>query len=613
MATELPDLGRLTPIRVLGEGATGQVVQAEMPERSGVTAVKILKPEFARDEAAVDRYLEVAGALTRLRHPNLGSVLEARRLDVDRVVVVMEYLEGQHLGELLTEVGVLDPEPTVALARQICAGLAAAHSAGILHLDLKPENVFLAEADGGESQVKLLDFGTALLRGRLSADGGAPDHWPPEQAAGDSVDARADIYALGVLLYRCLSARLPFSPPSGTPAGAPPSRSMPRTVPRPEGQQPLPLALETLVIKCLAPEPGQRFRSPEELDHALKALYPARRTGAAVAARSAKKRIKAVRTCPQCQTEYPPHVEYCGKDGCRLPPLKIEAPASSADSIVGKAIGKYRVIRMIGEGGMGRVFLAEHVLLGRKMALKMLLPEFAGSKNAIRRFFHEARAVSQLAHENIIQITDFVEEIGGLNYYVMEYLDGFSLHSLIRTEKMIPAERAVRIAGQVCDALAAVHAVGIIHRDLKPENIFLLDKASRPDFVKLLDFGVAKLVDANGKSLKITKAGVVLGTPEYMAPEQAAAKPLDHRADIYAMGVILYLMMTGRVPFSAQSVGQLLVKQMTQKPQPPSERDELKFPIPPALDPVILRCLATDAGDRFKDMRVVRAALERAL
>ncbi len=192
----------------------------------------------------------------------------------------------------------------------------------------------------------------------------------------------------------------------------------------------------------------------------------------------------------------------------------------------GVTLGDYRIERMIGEGGMGRVYLAEHMLLGRKVAIKKLRSEFSGNREAVRRFFGEARAVNRIAHENIIEITDFVEDAEQGSYYIMELLDGRTLEACYETSGPFPLRRAVPIAIQIASALNAVHKAGIVHRDLKPENVFLTRRQDGTDLVKLLDFGVAKLTAEDSTiSVNSTQQGAILGTPEYMSPEQASGRP----------------------------------------------------------------------------------------
>ncbi len=317
-------------------------------------------------------------------------------------------------------------------------------------------------------------------------------------------------------------------------------------------------------------------------------------------------------SCPDCHTECAPSTSYCPSCGGRV--RAVETPESrAAHRTSGAVLGSYRLLRRIGEGGMGEVFLAQHTRLGRKVALKLLRPELAGSPDALRRFFAEARAVNAISHENIVEITDFAENDEGDSYYIMELLSGASLATVLRDEGVLPLVRTHGIASQIAGALAVVHDAGIVHRDLKPENVFLIERGGNRDFVKLLDFGIAKLAARDPLAGQgSTQAGVILGTPEYMSPEQAAGEHVDHRADIYAFGVLLYEMVTGTRPFEARSLGELLLKHASAEPVAPSRRRGPPRVVPHDLDALVLECLAKDPAARPATMRDVAHRL-RAL
>ncbi len=281
----------------------------------------------------------------------------------------------------------------------------------------------------------------------------------------------------------------------------------------------------------------------------------------------------------------------------------------------GRVVGGYKLLEVIGQGGMGQVYLAEHVRLGRRVALKMLRPEYAFDTDAVKRFFGEARAVNQISHDHIIEITDFIEGKGQPASYIMEYLEGESLAGTLASVPRVPAERLCHIGIQVASAMAAVHDAFMIHRDLKPDNIFLTTREGTTDYVKLLDFGVAKLTEKSDLALgevATTQAGVILGTPEYMAPEQFEAKELDHRTDIYALGVILYEMATGRKPFVENSIGRLAVATLTKIPTRPLALADPPN-IPYALDALITQCLEKSPDRRPQHMAAIEERLSTIL
>jgi eukaryotic-like serine/threonine-protein kinase len=328
--------------------------------------------------------------------------------------------------------------------------------------------------------------------------------------------------------------------------------------------------------------------------------------------------------CPECSKDCPSTAAIC--DGCGLSLSSAVAvgamrtaiqgsgtsDADAGDSMptsiliggsvarVGQVMGSYRLIDLLGEGGMGAVYLAEHVKLGRKVALKMLHRRYADTPEVVHRFFAEARAVNKIFHEHIVEITDFVENDEHHNYFIMEYLRGQALGELITSEGALPLARSIGIVVQVCSALSAVHEAGIVHRDLKPDNIFLTERGGQEDFVKLLDFGIAKLIDNTGQTIKLqtTAAGIVMGTPEYMSPEQSRGREIDYRTDIYSLGIILYELATGTKPFHAETFGELVIAHATEAPTTPSKVPGLVQDIPRPLDELILHCLAKEPQNR---------------
>ncbi len=275
---------------------------------------------------------------------------------------------------------------------------------------------------------------------------------------------------------------------------------------------------------------------------------------------------------------------------------------------VGQTVGNYNITAKLGEGGMGVVFLAEHPVIGSKVALKAIHPHFARSADVVSRFVTEARAVNQIGHDHIVNITDFGHTPEGDFYFLMEYLQGEMLSEWINHHGAFPPARALNIAAQIADALQASHDQGVIHRDLKPDNIFLITRDTTADFVKVLDFGLAKLTHASVSTpTHNTGAGTVMGTPYYMSPEQCEGRAeVDHRADIYGLGVILFEMLTGRVPFGGEGYGEVIIKHVTVRP--PTARS-LVPEIPPALDAILSRALSKDPNARFQSMSQFREAL----
>jgi tRNA A-37 threonylcarbamoyl transferase component Bud32 len=291
------------------------------------------------------------------------------------------------------------------------------------------------------------------------------------------------------------------------------------------------------------------------------------------------------------------------------PPL---APRAPARSLVGTKIGNYQITRVIGEGGMGVVYLGEHPRIGKQVAIKVLHKELAENPEIVSRFFTEARAVNDIHHEHIVDILDFGEARSSSGrervYLLMELLLGENLHD--RLARGVPGhEEVVHILSQAADALAASHSKGIIHRDLKPENIFLARRNDDACFVKLLDFGIAKL--SKDESAWKTQTGALIGTPLYMSPEQCAGrKEIDPRADIYSLGVVLYELLTGRVPFRGNTLTEILRGHLTEAPVRPSA---IAPDVPPALETIALKCLAKNPNQRFSSTEELGAALQSAV
>jgi serine/threonine-protein kinase len=286
--------------------------------------------------------------------------------------------------------------------------------------------------------------------------------------------------------------------------------------------------------------------------------------------------------------------------------------ASADDPLVGRTLpGGYVILELVGIGGMGRVYRAEQTNLGRTVAVKIIHPHLVGEENTAARFITEARAASRLNHPNSVGIIDFGKTQDGQLYLVMEFLRGRDLARVIYDEGAIPLRRIVDVLRQTLAALAEAHSESIIHRDLKPENIILEPVRSGGDFVKVVDFGLAKM-RAETQQPNITSPGIVCGTPEYMSPEQARGDPLDPRSDLYSVGVIFYQLLTGRLPFEADSPTQVVLSHLTEMPRDPREVAPDRG-IPKPIVDVVLRCLEKDPKDRYPDADELSSELARVL
>jgi eukaryotic-like serine/threonine-protein kinase len=570
-----PFSDRYRIVNKVADGSLCEVFLAEGPDKKKV-AVKILRRELIGNAEAVGRCLDEAEACKGFDHPNLIRVIEAGRVSDGRVYMVTEFLEGEDLAAHLRLKGRLSPGDLVRLALLTCQGLAHAHQRKVIHRDLKPENIFLV---GGLTAMtpKIIDFGLAHFRGNKSVKTAGvlvstPEYAAPEVISGQLADARSDLYALGVIMYECLTGSPPFV---ATSYGELLLKHLNDPPPTMLGVH---AALRSVIERCLAKKPEERFQTALEVAAALRAALDA----------------DAQRMGALDRTHVP--VSQSGME-------QLSNEASD------QLFGSYRLMKALGEGAMGQVFLAQHVRLGRQVAIKVLRPELAGNKDLIARFFQEARAVNEINHEHIVEIFDFVEEPSRV-YTVMELLVGSTLADGLKSDGPPSLRRSTSILQQVCKALAAAHQVGVVHRDVKPDNIFLIERSGQRDYVKVLDFGVAKLSRPyEGSSTQKTMQGTILGTPRYMSPEQAGGQDVDHRSDIYAVGTILYELLSGTVPFDGNSFGELAVKLITQKPAKLPDETPTGEKIPAELRQLVAKCLEKDPNRRPQTTMEVADAL----
>jgi tetratricopeptide (TPR) repeat protein len=372
-------------------------------------------------------------------------------------------------------------------------------------------------------------------------------------------------------------------------------------------------------MKALAPDRELRFQSAEEMRKALSDII-AQISPRADAERTAdflrslydaimkEERAERERLLAESAALFTPPA--ANRPSARMPvPLsllesgstKLQFPKEEESlgvDFTGRVIdSRYRVIRKIGEGGMGTVYAGEHVEIGKGVAIKILHPAYSTQQDLVERFRREARAASRIGHPHIIDVTDFGSTEDGCAYFVMEHLDGIDLADVLSHERRLHPERACQIATQICRALAAAHAAGVIHRDLKPENIFLVARDGQADFVKVLDFGIARSM---GRARRLTNPGVAMGTPEYMAPEQAEGGAVDQRSDIYSVGALIYEMTSGSPP------------QMSRDKELIPPRG-IKADVPEELDRITVRALAANPADRYQSMAQLEYDLVKSL
>lgn len=293
----------------------------------------------------------------------------------------------------------------------------------------------------------------------------------------------------------------------------------------------------------------------------------------------------------------------------RQPIVSRAAPHSMADLLLGTVVAdRYKLLERLGEGAMGWVFLAEHTEIGKKVAIKVLRPSLCRLPEAVSRFRREARAATQIGSKHIVDVTDFGTTPNGAVFFVMEQLEGGEdLVTALKKAGKMPWPRVRNIVLQLCEALQAAHDAGIIHRDVKPANFFRMEHDGNPDFIKVLDFGIARLATPNDSI--VTQTGVIMGTPDFMAPEQAQGRHVDHRADIYSLGATAYALLTGRPPFTGANEYEVIYKQLNDEPAPPSALAP-DAGIPSWVDEAILKAMRKRPDERYASMAELALTLQ---
>ncbi len=314
--------------------------------------------------------------------------------------------------------------------------------------------------------------------------------------------------------------------------------------------------------------------------------------------------MSALKICPTCSTEYPANERFCPRDGTAL-------RSQSSNDLVGTIIAeRYHILKKLGEGGMGQVYLAEHVKMGRKSAVKVMNPIMVHDAGAIGRFNREAANASRINHPNVAGIYDFGETPDGLVYLAMEFIEGQTLTSIVEARGALPAMRAAEITRQVAEALNVAHDMGIVHRDLKPDNIMITKDHDGLDCVKVVDFGIAKASDS--ESQKVTRTGMIVGTPEYMSPEQLGGERLDGRSDIYSLALVAFNMLTGHLPFTGDTPQASMIMRLTDRPRSLLEmKPDTTWPS--EVQAVMDKALERDPSARYAKAREFGRALYAAI
>ncbi|MCI0490539.1 MAG: protein kinase [Blastocatellia bacterium] len=330
-----------------------------------------------------------------------------------------------------------------------------------------------------------------------------------------------------------------------------------------------------------------------------------------------------MKRCQKCGQEYEDSARFCSRDGGNLEQVMDEmaetviAPAQESadkpkDSMIGRVLaGRYRLIEKLGQGGMGAVYKGQHIKMNRLTAIKILTHDLADNPEFVTRFEREAEMASHIDNPHAVSIYDFGEAEDGLVYLAMEFLDGEPLSSVISKEGAIPLQRTVNITRQAAEALESAHKLGIIHRDFKPDNVMICQKQGREDWVEVVDFGIAKRSEVDAKHQALTHTGFVLGTPQYMSPEQVSGEELDRRSDLYSLALVVYEMLTGALPFEGGNPQSQMVKRLLEPPLP-LHRVRPQLTVPNAVEQVIMKALARYPKDRYSSTVEFSREFEKA-
>ncbi len=682
--------GKYHLLAPLAQGGMGALYLAVTGDRGleRLMVIKTVLPHLA-DAEYVARFRDEAKVVVKLSHGNLIPVFDAGLVGGE-LFLAMDFVEGRDLRAVWNRCAkkqVAFPiDVAVYIVKELCRGLAYAHSfpdLNLVHRDISPPNVLVSYT----GEVKLTDFGLAssTLKLEKTAPGiiyGKVAYMSPEQARGEKLDGRSDMYATGIVLWELLTGRQLFPPGKDQPQDLLTRAKNPEVM-RPSKRAPrVPAELDEICLKALAPSKDDRYADCDEMRMALQGWLAANAPttdGTRMAAflqelfsedivRERTERQELIGRVRTRALTLPPTdelrqlveksdkvdiaalgadeapVRKPGSVGRRASDKGMEgmdrraqsdrrgerarSPASDSGALGATALatkeveapeldvgsevdGRYKITELIGEGGMGKVYLAEHVEIGKRVAIKVLHPSYSRMPDLVERFRREARAASKIGHPNIVDVTDSGATPDGSVYFVMEYLEGVELGSIIEREGALDVARALRITGQICRALAAAHREGIIHRDLKPENIFLITRGGEADVVKVLDFGIAKTTEAEAaRERRLTSPGMAMGTPEYMAPEQAAGRPADARTDIYSLGAIMYEMVTGVPPYQGDNFMEILTKKATQDPPPPTT---IRPELPAQVSELVMAAMSRNPDGRPQTMESLEYELNKCL
>ncbi|MFO0554451.1 MAG: serine/threonine-protein kinase [Polyangiaceae bacterium] len=615
-----PLIGRLVDNRfqiasLVGEGRIAQVFCAIEDEPPRHLALKILHPELVEDPDVIGRFLTAAEKAQRLSHPSILPVFAAGE-DRDIVYLATELAFGESLRSMVDARGPLPQPEAVRIALELCQAVEHAHQHGVIHHGLRPDNVLFARDPNAPEleRVRVSDFAMADVVEALRV---TDVYSSPDRARGDLGDVRSDLYAIGVLHYELLSGRAPFVASSASELLALIERKPPH---EPRTPQPITRGLAELLASTLDKRPERRPESAALLAERLRAIVPARWADTTTWAPDTARNDPTARTSLDRETS-----DSATRLLVRVP---RESTRPSQHPLVGRVLeDRFRIASFMRDGGMAQLFCAtqEHAAPDepRHVAIKVLHPQFANDPELVRRFAREARLAARLHHPNIVRILH-VGDDPALLFIAMELIVGEDLSVQLKKRGRLGEARAARIVMEIAEALSYAHGRGVVHRDIKPANVMLTTPLAGDSgdaiTVKLLDFGIAKVMDgAAGRIAEtaislnrsmLTNVGDLVGTPRYMSPEQGRAEAVDHRADLYSLGVLLFELVTGKPPFDGETALQVVARHVQDEPPAPRE---LVPDIHPDLERLVLSLLKKQPSERPQSARAVRDELARLM
>lgn len=588
----------------IGEESVALLYDAQQIELGRHVVLKHVRDDGVAREDRHAEALEMeheARAAGMIEHPNVAIVLDFGRPADGEAFLVREASSRTKLSATLRASGALSAEDAGDILAQILSGLDAVDGVGMVHCDLGSHNVSMVQRAGCRPLARIAGLGRCSTAASSTPTEvrSAVHYSSPELLRGAEVDHRSDLFSCGVLLFEMLAGRRPFEAPTHAQV-----RAAILSDERPPSLAKLGSHLNGAWIEVLETalhkDPARRFQHALEFQAALPSqAVPSRRMNKLAADAEITQRGLAATSVADVSPDSEAPRSRANFNG-----------ESKCDGYIGRQLAnRYDIESLLGSGSAGAVYKATHIGLRRTVAVKVLHDWNRASEQVVGRFKAEALAASKLDHPNVTRILDCGEEADGTLYLVMEYVEGRTLEAELAARGRFSQERAVSVTLQILGALCIAHNAGIIHRDVKPENIMLQESHDEDgrvcELAKVCDFGIAKLYDRGLGAQELTTQGLILGSPVYMAPEQIRAEACDERTDTYGAGVTLFEMLTGRLPYEAETMAELFARKLHQPPSRPSTFVD----VDPLLEDIVLRALEPDARHRHRSASELRSEL----